>query len=63
MKKLISATTTALLVLMIPALFIAYLHNSTITGSTQQQSGKSKIEQVNHQETSFTPGVSFLLKG
>ena len=63
MKKLISATTTALLVLLIPALFVAYLYNSTIIEGTQPQAGQNKIEQVSHQETSFAPGVSFLLKG
>ncbi len=63
MKKLISASTTAFLVLLIPALFVAYLYTSTITEGTQPQAGKNKIEKVSHQETSFTPAVSFLLKG
>lgn len=63
MKKLITTISTSFLIFMIPALFVAYLYNSTITEGIQPQVGKSKTEQVNHQETSFKPGVSFLLRG
>ncbi len=63
MKKLISTISTSFLIFMIPALFVAYLNNSTKTQGIQPQAGKSTTQQINHQETSFKPGVSFLLRG
>ena len=64
MKKLISTISTLVLIFMIPALFIGYLYNDNLTGSTDAATGKNKIEQVNgNQETGFTPGISFTVKG
>ena len=64
MKKLISTISTLVLIFMIPAIFIGYLYNDNLNSSTGAAAGKNKIEQVNSsQETSFTPGLSFTVKG
>ena len=64
MKKLISAISTAFLIFMIPALFVAYLYTSTLVTTNQNLKEKIKIEQSNNnQETSFKPRLSFFVKG
>ncbi len=64
MKKLISAISTAFLIFMIPALFVAYLYSNTLVNTAKYQKEKNKIEQSNSsQEISFKPGFPFTVKG
>ena len=63
MKKTISAICTAALIIMIPALFIAYLYNNGISNS-RSVANKAKTETLNaKQETGFRPGQMAFLKG
>lgn len=64
MKKLIFAIYTTALIVMMPAIFIAYLNRNdapkaTLPAINQENASSS----VNNDETSFKPGLIFILKG
>ena len=64
MKKLLSAISTFALVIMIPALFVAYLYNSGKIPAQQTNGTNTKTETAKaSQETSFKPGLMFIIKG
>ena len=63
MKNLISALSTFLLVVFIPAIFIGYLIKNDETKNVGSKNTVN-IKNVNsNYETSFKPGLVFTLKG
>lgn len=64
MKKYIFAICDAALILMIPAIFIGYLSNNNITAIHQPEVEQVKAHSsYTNDETSFKPGLVFILKG
>ena len=64
MKKYIFAICDAALILMIPAIFIGYLYNDNATNTKQPEVIEVKARSSNiNDETSFKPGLVFILKG
>lgn len=67
MKKFLFAFYFAVLVLMIPAIFIGYLYNDSNSGSNgksvSQMKGVKVQPVISTQETSFKPGLVFSIKG
>lgn len=58
MRKIIFATYTAILILMIPVLFVAYLNNTAM--ATTKKTGKEKVkneQSISDDETTFIPGL------
>lgn len=64
MKKLITAISTTFLIIMIPALFVAYLYNNVPANNNVQYDKAKTIQKINYNdETSFKPDVYFTTKG
>ena len=64
MKKFIFAIYDAALILMIPAIFIGYLYNNNTTNTAESAVNQAKASStLNNDESSFKPGLVFVLKG
>lgn len=63
MKNLISAISTFVLVVFIPAIFIAYLVKNDGTTNQDLKINKAGKELNTSYETSFKPGLVFTVKG
>ena len=64
MKKYIFAICDAALILMIPAIFIGYLYNNNTTAAHEPEVDQVKARSsYTNDETSFKPGLVFILKG
>lgn len=63
MKNLISAISTFVLVVFIPAIFIGYLIKNDGQNEVGKNNKKNEKELNTNYETSFKPGLVFTVKG
>jgi hypothetical protein len=67
MKKFIFAAYVAATVLMVPAIFIGYLHTDSDNSDNVKNVSDVKKQPVQsasaNQETSYKPGLVFILRG
>ena len=63
MKKFILSIYFAALIAMFPALFVGYLYNNYTQKTNEPITKQAKMDVSGNDETSFKPGLLFVIKG